>query len=132
LAGEAIGWIPTPQFLVIHLALVATLATAFLGVPVALRLRARLQDAQRGTTLEDVADFEARTLLFGLATMTFTILLVHLVLRGNLDRPAHLGPSAAVLVATYLAFAATWAVQVVRRHRSRADTAAHAAVSAVS
>jgi len=131
LLGDPVGWIPTPQFLTIHLTIVATLAAIFIATPLALRLRARRGGAG-ARPVDEVCEFEERALLLGLTTMTFTVGLVHLVLTGNMTRPVHLGVAGPVLVSIYLCFTGAWAGRLIRRHRSRAATAAHAAASTAS
>jgi hypothetical protein len=109
-----------PAFLMTHLVVVASTAAIFLAVPPLLRASAWWRGATDGDALEAerFTSFEQWTLLLGLVTTTFTVVVVQYVVLANLARPPHLGEAIPfVLATTYLAFAATWAVQVVRRFR---------------
>lgn len=127
--GSGVGWIGTSDFLTIHLAVVGAIAGVFIGLPLLLRLHGSRRAADDGR-LAHVIDFEQRALLFGLATTTFTLAVVHLVSVANLVRPPRLGGAFVPLLATYLVFTAAWTVLMVRRFGRRATAAAPAPASA--
>jgi len=121
--GSGRAWTGTSTFLTIHLVVVAASVAVFIGIPLLLRIAAWWHGTAEVDT-ERVArliEFEQWTLLFGLVTTTFTIAGVQSLAVANLARPPHLDGSFTMLLAAYLAFTATWTVQVVRRFRRTRD-----------
>lgn len=117
--GRAVSWAGATDFLTIHLAVVASLATLFIGLPLCLRIaeqwRARTGGPASGR--DRLVDFEQHTLFFGLVTTVVLLALVQLVVVANLVQPVHLGAGAFALLAAYLAFALGWTRVTIRRFR---------------
>lgn len=116
LDGTAVGWMSAVTFLSMHLVTVVTVMTACITLPILLRARDRRRARRLGASadLGRLALFEERILVFGLATITFTIAITHVVAAINLAPPPAADRSLPIVVGTYLVFAAVWAVRTLR------------------